>query len=253
MKCNYRFTWIENDGVYRHKRKVWGVNASQNSYTSGVWRDRITATYDDQDKFYLSWTPITAELEHDTRIIISMLKKKPWVYRITKVDDTATRGIITFTIKQDKFEPEHDYVCMDPDSEDYGEMYADYYASDVLPVEPDEKDILVVESANSNVRLGASKVLTAKVYDSEKNDITEMYKNSECIWTFKLVQVKTKNDLIIIEKTWLEEYEENNKQKYRFKCKFKFNGDEQYLGYNIEANCTIDDLSENVFLDIVPL
>ena len=253
LKCNYRFTWIENDGVYRHKRKVWGVNASQNSYTSGVWRDRITATYDDQDKFYLSWTPITAELEHDTRIIISMLKKKPWVYRITKVDDTATRGIITFTIKQDKFEPEHDYVCMDPDSEDYGEMYADYYASDVLPVEPDEKDILVVESANSNVRLGASKVLTAKVYDSEKNDITEMYKNSECIWTFKLVQVKTKNDLIIIEKTWLEEYEENNKQKYRFKCKFKFNGDEQYLGHNIEANCTIDNLSENVSLDIVPL
>lgn len=253
LRCNYRFAWIENDGIYRHKRKMWGVNASQSSYTSGVWRDRITATYDNQDKFFLPWNPISAELEHDTRLMISMLKKKPWVYRITKVDDTATRGLIVFTMKQDKFEPEHDYVCMDPDSEDYGEMYADYYASDVLPVEPDEKDILVVESANSNVRLGVSKVLTAKVYDSEKNDITEMYKNSECIWTFKLVQVKTKNDLIFIEKTWLEEYEENNKQKYRFKCKFKFNGDEQYLGHNIEANCTIDNLSENVSLDIVPL
>lgn len=34
LKCNYLFKWIENDGLYRHKRKVWGVNATQNSYTS---------------------------------------------------------------------------------------------------------------------------------------------------------------------------------------------------------------------------
>ena len=34
LRCNYRFTWIENDGVYRHKRKMWGINATQNSYTS---------------------------------------------------------------------------------------------------------------------------------------------------------------------------------------------------------------------------
>lgn len=34
LKCNYLFQWIENDGVYRHKRKVWGVDRTQNSYTS---------------------------------------------------------------------------------------------------------------------------------------------------------------------------------------------------------------------------
>ena len=34
LRCNYEFKWVENDGVYRHKRKVWGVDRTQNSYTS---------------------------------------------------------------------------------------------------------------------------------------------------------------------------------------------------------------------------
>lgn len=34
LKCNYLFKWIKDDGVYRHKRKVWGIEATQNSYTS---------------------------------------------------------------------------------------------------------------------------------------------------------------------------------------------------------------------------
>ena len=45
----------------------------------------------------------------------------------------------------------------------------------------------------------------------------------------------------------------NSKDGNKFKCKFKFNGDEQYLGYNIKVSCTIDDMTSNVLLDIVPL
>ena len=264
LRCNYRFKWIENDGVYRHKRKIWGINATQNSYTSGVWTDFKTSTYDDQDKFYLPWNPITSELVHDTRIIISMLKKRPWVYRITKVDDTATRGLLTFTIKQDRFEPDHDYISIDPKNKDYGDMYADYFESDVKPCVNDDtpncdEHIITIETVNDNVKLGSSKVLTAKVYDSENNDITDLYKNSKCDWSFELVS--SRSNLIEIERSWLDEYKEEyiecNKVKYRikyrFKCKFKFNGDEQYLGYNIKASCTIDDMTSNVLLDIVPL
>ena len=57
-----------------------------------------------------------------------MLQKEPYVYKITKVKNTSQKGMITFTIKQDRFEPEHDYVSLDPDADDYGDMYADYYA-----------------------------------------------------------------------------------------------------------------------------
>lgn len=179
-----------------------------------------------------------------------MFKKRPWVYRITKVDDTGTRGLIIFTIKQDKFEPDHDRIETDPSSEDYGCMYADYYSSDVKPCVNDDttdcdRHIITIETVNDNVKLGSSKVLTAKIYDHDGNDITDMYRNSECIWNFELQQIKTGSDLIIVD----EDYSKNNK----FKCKFKFNGDEQYLWHNIKVICKIDNLETSVLLDIVPL
>lgn len=193
-----------------------------------------------------------------------MLKKKPWVYRITKVDDTSTKGIIVFTIKQDKFEPDHDYVSIDPLNEDYGDMYADYFESDVPPCKNDDMSdcdshFITIETANDNVKIGSSKVLSAKVYDSENRDITEIYKDSECTWDFELYPVRT--PLITAEKTWVDEYDEKYiedneikyRKKYRFKCKFKFNGDEQYLGHNIKAICKIDDMLAEISLDIVPL
>lgn len=34
LKCNHRFMWIEKNGIKKVKHKVWGVNATQNSYTS---------------------------------------------------------------------------------------------------------------------------------------------------------------------------------------------------------------------------
>ena len=34
LQCNYLFKWITDDGIYRHKRKIWGIEVTQNSYTS---------------------------------------------------------------------------------------------------------------------------------------------------------------------------------------------------------------------------
>ena len=257
LRCNYLFKWIENDGAYRHKRKVWGVDSTQNSYTSGVWKDHKTQTFDDQDKFYLPWSPIVSELRHDTRIVISMLQREPWTYQITKVHNTSPKGIVTFTVKQDRYEPDHDYVQLDPDKEDYGDMYADFYDSSVEPnnVEPnnlEQKQSLngniSIEAPNYNIKLGASKILTVKIYDEEKNDISEMYKDSKCIWDFGLEDaVFDKRKLIIID----EDY--SLKEGNEFKCKFKFLGDEKYLENNIVVTCKIENMFTKVLLDVIAL
>ena len=34
IRCNYKFQWIEDDGVNRYKRNMWGTQRTQNSYTS---------------------------------------------------------------------------------------------------------------------------------------------------------------------------------------------------------------------------
>ena len=253
-KCNYLFQWIEDDGVYRHKRKMWGVNSVQSSYTSGVWRGHITQVFDEQDKFFLPYNQITSNIKHDKRLCISMLQPEPYVFQITKVNNTSPKGMIIFTVKQDRYEKEHDYVCLDPNSENYGEMYADYYSSSIVPVEEELENNtsnncnIVIEAANYNVKLGTSKVLTAKIYDAENNDVTNEYVDFECIWSCELAEEKTEQEeLIIID----EKY--SLKDGNKFKCKFKFDGDEQYLGQNINVTCKIDDMSTTVSLDIIAL
>ncbi len=252
LRCNYLFTWIKDHDVYRHKRKVWGIEATQNSYTSGVWTGDKMTIFDEQGKFYLPWSQIASELRHDKRLFISMLQEEPWVYRITKVKNTSPKGIITFTVKQDIYEPEHDYVCLDPNDENYGEMYADYYVSDIVPDEnlDDVKNgyKIVIEAVNYNVKIGASKVLTAKIFDAEENDVTSDYSTSECVWSFELVKVREiQEELIVVD----DDY--SSKDGNKFKCKFKFNGDEKYIGHNINATCMIDNMSTEISLDIVAL
>lgn len=254
IECNYRFMWIENDGVYRHKRKMWGINATQNSYTSGVWRDFKSQVYDDQDKFYLPWNPISAELVHDMRLAVSMLRKNPWTYIVTKIDDTATVGVICVTVKQDKFNPHTDYVQMDTEAPDYGDMFSDYYSSDVLPEKTDEVDHaninqtiyrLAVEAPNNMVKLGNSKVITARMYDANNKDVTEEFKNENCSWNIEMTNKQLREVLFVIDKNYSKENP--------FKFKFRFVGDEKYLGENVRVVCTLGKYTEEILLDIVTL
>ncbi len=219
-------------------------------------------TFEEQGKFYLPWNPITTELKHDKRLFISMLQAEPYVYKITKVKNTSPKGIITFTVKQDRFEPDYDYVSLNPNNEDYGDMYADYYSSDFTPdIEPCKNDedfdcnqlnydkyTMVIEAVSDKVKLGSSKVLNVKIYNAVNEDVTYEYINSECNWTFELNDEEmNQEDLIIVD----EEY--SLKDGNKFKCKFKFNGDEKYLNYSINVTCKIENLSANFKLAIVAL
>lgn len=259
LRCNYRFKWIENDGVYRHKRQMWGINSSQSSYTSGLYTDHKMTSFDEQDKFFLPYNLITTELRHDTRLFISMLQREPWAYKITKVNNTTPRGIMTYTVKQDRYDQEHDYVQLDPNAPDYGDMYANGLISTVCPERNDnfdcnkidyEKYTLIVEAVNDKVKLGTSKVLFAKVYDGNNEDVTESFIDFEYKWNFNY-----KNEELITDKQHsIDKYrDENGKLRYRFKCKFKFIGDELCLNDNINVTCDIEDLSSNILLDIVAL
>ena len=75
-----------------------------------------------------------------------------------------------------------------------------------------------------------------------------MFKDSKCIWDFKLEDTNlVRKKLIIID----EEY--RLKDGNEFKCKFMFDGDEQYLQHNIIATCQIEDMYASIELDVVAL
>ena len=252
MKCNYLFTWIKDDGIHRYKRKMWGVDRSQNSYTSGKWRGDKLTILDNQDKFWLPWNPISAEIKHDQRLFISMIQEEPYVYMVSKIANTSPKGVIECTVVQDTFNKNTDYVDNDPNSPTYGEMYADYYSSTVIPKEEISNveictDILSIEAKTYSVRInGGSKIVYAKILDKDSNDVTNSYNSDDLVWSFSFKDNKfAENTLISIDKSY------GLKEGNEYKLKFKFLGDEAYLNERITVKLSINDLSASADLDIV--
>lgn len=251
MKCNYLFMWVKNDGIHRYKRKMWGVDRSQNSYTSGKWRGDKVTILDNQDKFWLPWNSISAEIKHDQRLFLSIIQDEPYVYMISKVNNTSPKGVIEFTVVQDEFNKDADFVDNNPNSPTFGEMYADYYSSTITPeeVQTDVEvttDVLSIEAKTYSVRINGSKVVYAKILDKDGNDVTNNYDSSLLEWSFSFKNDELVEDnLIVIDETY------NLKDGNQYKCKFKFKGDEAYLNERIVVTLKINELSANADLDIV--
>lgn len=252
MRCNYLFMWVKDDGIRRYKRKMWGVDRSQSSYTSGRWTGDKLTVLDNQDKFWLPWNIISSEIKHDMRFFISMIQDEPYVYQISKVQNANPKGIIECTVVQDRFDSNKDFVDNNPESLTYGEMYADYYSSTIIPEEVPldkeiTKDILSIEAKTYGVRInGGSKVVYAKVTDYNGNDVTKKYDSNDLIWNCELKNCEHDiNTLISIDKNY------SSKEENKYKLKFKFLGDEQYLNKIITVKLKVKDLSANADLDIV--
>lgn len=181
-----------------------------------------------------------------------MLQDEPYVYKTSKIKNTSPKGIITVTVEQDEFNKDADFVDNNPNSPTFGEMYADYYSSTVVPeeIQPEietNTDILSIEAKTYSVRInGGSKVVNAKVLDKNSNDVTNNYDSNNFIWNFKLKDSDEDITSLIVEDS---AYNELNKDKYKFK--FKFLGDEKYLNKIITITLKIDELSANADLDIV--
>ena len=249
MKCNYLFTWIKDDGIHRYKRKMWGVERTQNSYTSGTWQGHVMNVLDEQGKFWLPWNKISSEIKHDMRFFISMLQDEPYVYKASKIKNTTPTGILTVTIEQDRFNADSDYVNLET-----GEMYADYYSSTVVPEEvpviKEEEvitDILSIEAKTYSIRInGGSKIVYAKILDKDGNDVTNNYNSDDLIWSFSFKDNECAEDVLFsIDQAY------GSKEGNEYKCKFKFLGDEAYLNERITVKLTINELSASADLDIV--
>ena len=247
IRCNYLFTWIKDDGVHRYKRKMWGTERTQNSYTSGTWLGDKFNLLDEQGKFFLPWNAITSEIKHDMRFFISMLQDEPFVYKTSKIKNTSPKGIIAITVEQDVLNKNTDFVDNDPNSPTYGEMYANYYSSAIVPKEQEQNQCtLSVEAKTYSVRIGGSKVVYAKVIDYNGKDITDDFDSSKLNWDFSFKNNKLDiNDFIVVDVGYTSKDEKN-----KYKCKFKFKGDESCLNEIITVTAKLDNLVASVDLDI---
>ena len=257
LPCNYHFEWVETSGQNRYKRRMWGGDRQQLSYTSGVWLDRYINSLDNVDKAYLPLNDITENINYvdenstNQRMIISAKTKHPLVWKLTKLENTKPLGLLQLTFSQTSFDQNNDYIEKDDDGNIIG-MWADYFSY----TEPTDPDTLSptpssihgkITSSTSTIKVGGSyKTLTLKLYDADNNEITDNYSSyspDDFKWTCSITNGnKTTNLTDVV--SWLKGSSFNQR-------KIKFPNDRSYLGKILNVKCIVDGIETAEKFEII--
>lgn len=219
LPCGHRFQWVADGKKYQ----MWGVERSQSSYTSGLWRDRVFETPDNITKAILPYNEITKTFFYNSRIIISTDLPEPLAWRVSKVEPFAHRGNILYTLKQDIYDAHHDYIERDEDGNIIG-MWADYFKDNNLP--SDDPIVPDPELNDDYAEISYAGVEPHIKVNGSYKKITLTYFNSGEIlkdqtpgdWSYWIDDTDA-TDLVKVLET-----ESSNT------IKIKFLGDEEYLG-----------------------
>ena len=236
LPVNYELTWIEKSNDKRIKRRMWCCLRQQNSYTIGIYTDRYFTHTDNQDKILLPMNSITekfwytSEDSKNMRVVVSALTEHPTVWTVTKVENSMPFGIQKLTIYTAFWNEHTDYVNLET-----GEMYADYFDSEIVPTDPDTKPtpspvtniLATITSSASTIKVGGSyRTLNIKLSNDSGEDITDTFgSKSNFEWHFKIDD---------------EEYKGIIRNDLSFcQMKIKFPDDYDYVGKILTIYCTI--------------
>lgn len=115
LPCNYNFRWVMNNKYY----SMWGVARLRNSYNSGVWRDYIFQTPENQDQIWFPLNRISRAIGYDQKFIMDVDDKfelekdeygnyeyperEPVTWVVTKPESIHPIGIMKITLAQGIF------------------------------------------------------------------------------------------------------------------------------------------------------
>ena len=253
LPIDYQFMWIEKDGENIYKRKMWGVNRSQKSYTIGVYTDRYFTRPDNQAKAFLPLNPITERLwytdKEDTnmRMVISAKTEHPIVWKLTKIENASPLGIQVLTFYQNYWDSHRDYIEKDSDGNIIG-MWASYFDSEIAPTDPSTPTTppssitARISASTSTIKVGGSyKNLTVNLFNDSNEDITTEYADATFTWTCSI-----DNEDWTDRVTWRAGTEYNQK-------KVKFPNDTSTIGKILSVKCEIVKDNLPIKSEILPL
>lgn len=232
LPCNKIIQYIYGNKKYQ----IASVLRSQNSYNSGIWRDRVQTIVEDQQKFIVPLNDETELLFYDQRMIIdNFVKTEPRAWRISKVNRLSSFGCCLITLAQNKFNEHTDYIEYDDSGNIIG-MWADYYKSDITPTdwEQEKTKTLTITHAGllPEIKVGGSYKKFIVTSNEEEN--------VEGVWSYEI----DSEDASELVKTM--ELPEG--------IKIKFLGDDSYLDKNLTITFTsVDGISASIDVDIVSL
>ena len=249
LPLNYRLYWIEQNGDKRYKRNMWCAIRMQSSYTSGSYVDKIFSRPDNQTKLWFSMNSITEKFwysdddDKNMRLIVSAPLEQPVTWRITKCENAQPLGIQKLTLYQDRFNEHTDYVNLET-----GEMYANYFDSEIAPSDPDTPTptpssiIARISASTSTIKVGGSyKNLTVNLFNDSNEDITTEYADATFTWTCSIDDEDWTDKV-----TWRDGTEYNQK-------KVKFPNDTSTIGKILSVKCEIVKDNLPIESEILPL
>lgn len=252
LPCNYRFEWVEVSGDKKFKRRMWGVDRQQLSYTAGTWIDRYFNSLDNVDKIYLPLNSITENINYvnddnnNQRMIISAKTKHPISWKITKLENTKPMGILQLTLSQTPYNPSTDYIEKDLNGNIVG-MWADFYASGVASIDQDTPSLpsasitAKITASTTSIKVGGSyKNLTVNLFNSNE-DITSEYSDATFNWTCSI-----DDDDWTDKVTWRPGTANNQ-------TKVKFPSDMSQLGKILNVKCVITNGAEIIKSESIQL
>ena len=120
-------------------------------------------------------------------------------------------------------------------------MYADYYDSNIEPIDPDTPSPTPssiygkITASTSTIKVGGSyKTLTLKLYDADDNEVKDNYSSATFDWSCSAMDGNKSTDLSDVV-TWLNGSTFNQK-------KIKFPDDRDYLGKLLDIKCTVNSI-----------
>jgi len=235
LPANYELMWVEKNNEKRIKRRMWCVLRQQMSYTSGVYTDRVFGHTDNQNKLILPMNPITEKFWYtdddskNMRVIVSALMENPTVWKITKCESASPLGLQKLTLYTNFFNEHTDYVNLET-----GEMYANYFDSEITPTDPSTPTTppssiaARISASTSTIKVGGSyKNLTVNLFNDSNEDITTEYADATFTWTCSI-----DNEDWTDKVTWRAGTEYNQK-------KVKFPSGNSVIGKILSVKCKI--------------
>lgn len=164
------------------------------------------------------------------RLLVSTLSDRPSAWTVTKCENVQPFGIQKLTIYSNFFNEHTDYVNLET-----GEMYANYFDSEITPTDPDTKPtpspvtniLATITSSASTIKVGGSyRTLNIKLSNNSGEDVTDTFDSkSNFDWHFEIDD---------------EEYKSIIRNDISFcQMKIKFPDDYDYVGKILTIYCTI--------------
>lgn len=196
MSCDWKLYWQSETGEIR---SMYVVDQNSTQYNSGESGNSTVTIGAAQHMLKMQCTDTTVLFDSPMRFAIDKNIKSPTCYKVTQNDNSSYnygKGLCCVTVTEDRRNNETDkLVTLDNGTQVWICDYSSSLLPDKPPDETEDSNVLII--GTTKLKCGYSREYTAKVTDSNGDEIHDCILNWNIISEFKILQ-ETKDNTITL-------------------------------------------------------